>query len=285
MLAEDGVRRHVVVIGASAGGVEALRALVAGLPHGLDAAILVVLHLPRDAPSALPAILSRSGDLPARVATAGEPLGTGHIYLAPADRHLLLLDQRIRLSSGPAEHGHRPAIDPLFRSAARTFGPAVIGVLLSGAQEDGVAGLGAIVRAGGLAIVQDPQDALYPSMPRTAIERVAVHHVLSATKIGELLTALVGWPDLAPGQARAPVDPTELARAEHAIAMESALWMALRALEEKSALSRRMSASSRDRGHFRTAARYQWLAIDAERAGELLRELLASMDPDTGPVP
>ena len=181
----------MIAIGASAGGVEALRALVAGLPPDLPAAVLVVLHVPRTSPSALPAILSRTGPLPARAARDGEPIQHGHIYVAPADHHLLVLEQRLRLSRGPSENGHRPAIDPLFRSAARALGPRVIGVVLSGARDDGAAGLATIAQHGGQCVIQEPADALHESMPRAAMERVTADAVAPVAAMGDLLAEMV----------------------------------------------------------------------------------------------
>jgi two-component system, chemotaxis family, protein-glutamate methylesterase/glutaminase len=182
----------VVAVGASAGGVEALQALVAGLPKHLQAVVLVVLHIPRQAPSALPGILTRAGPLPAVAAKHGMPARTGTIYVAPADHHLLICDGLLELSVGPTENGHRPAIDPLFRSAAVAFGAGAIGVVLSGARDDGAAGLAEIVKRGGQAVVQDPNEALHRSMPASALEHVATAHVVPAAKIGPLLVELVG---------------------------------------------------------------------------------------------
>lgn len=184
----------IVVIGASAGGVEALTRIVANLPHDLPAAIFVVLHVPPHASSVLPSILARRGPLPARHALNGEVIREGVVYIAPPDRHLLLGDGVIRISHGPHENGHRPAIDPLFRSAARRFGPRVIGVVLSGALDDGTAGLASIKRAGGVALVQDPDDALYPGMPRSALELVTVDQTLPATALGSAIVALIHTP-------------------------------------------------------------------------------------------
>src|SRR5262249_40564108 len=130
--------RDIIVVGTSAGGVEALTELVRGLPSGLPASIFIVCHFPVDARSILPQSLSRSGPLRAAHAAAGEPFYPGHIYIAPPDRHVLLTsDGRMRLSRGPRENHHRPAIDPLFRSAARAYGPRVAGVILTGSLYDG----------------------------------------------------------------------------------------------------------------------------------------------------
>lgn len=179
--------RGVVVVGASAGGVEALRAMVAGLPARLPDAVLVVLHLPAGRASTLPAILDRVGPLTATAAVDGEPLAAGHIHVAPPDRHLVVTNSSVVLSEGSPEHGHRPAVNVLFRSAARAWGGAVTGVLLSGALDDGADGLVAIARRGGRVVVQDPTDALYPDMPTHALERLAPDHVVAAADIGALL--------------------------------------------------------------------------------------------------
>jgi two-component system chemotaxis response regulator CheB len=179
--------RDIVVLGASAGGVEALRAVVGGLPEDLSAAILLVLHIPRSSESALAKILARGCALPVANASDGEQVRKGRIYVAPPDYHLLVLDGRVRLSRGPAENGHRPAIDPLFRSVARAYGPRAIGVVLSGSRDDGSAGLAAIARRGGLTVVQDPEEAIYPSMPIAALNSVNVDYVRPAVKIGPLL--------------------------------------------------------------------------------------------------
>src|SRR5919202_3234864 len=150
----------VVVVGASAGGVEALRALVAGLPAELAAAVLVVLHTPPTRDSRLPAILGRAGILPTAHARDGEGIRPGQIYVAPPNYHLTVEAESLRLVQGPTENGFRPAVDPLFRTAARAYEARVVGVVLSGALHDGAAGLAAIKRQGGVPIVQDPDEAL-----------------------------------------------------------------------------------------------------------------------------
>jgi two-component system chemotaxis response regulator CheB len=180
----------IITIGASAGGVEALREMARQLPADLPAAVFVVLHVSPHAASILPQLLSRSGPLPASHAVDGEPIRPGRIYVAPPDHHLLIHQDSIRLSRGPRENGVRPAVDPLFRTAARWHGPGVVGVVLSGTLDDGAAGLLAIKERGGVAVVQDPDDALFPWMPRAAMDVVAVDHVLPASGISELINRL-----------------------------------------------------------------------------------------------
>jgi two-component system chemotaxis response regulator CheB len=180
-----------VVVGASAGGVEALTRFVHELPADFEAAVLVVLHLTPTASSNLPAILTRAGRLPAAHARDGEAIEPGRILVAPPDRHLLVHDGRVRLSSGPSENLHRPAVDVLFRSAAVNRDGRTVGVVLSGALDDGAEGLRSIAMAGGLTIVQDPADAIIPSMPMHALEAAAVDRVLPADEIGRQLPQLL----------------------------------------------------------------------------------------------
>jgi two-component system, chemotaxis family, protein-glutamate methylesterase/glutaminase len=184
----------IVVVGASAGGVEALVGLASALPADLPAAVFVVLHLPATGTSALPDILSRHGPLPASHVKDGEPIENGRIFVASPDHHLLLRTGHVHLTRGPRENGHRPAVDTLFRSAAREYATRVIGVILSGALDDGTAGLLAIKSRGGVAVVQEAADALYPGMPGSALEHVQVDHVLAVASMGELLARLTTEP-------------------------------------------------------------------------------------------
>ncbi len=187
----------VVVIGASAGGVGFLQRVVERLPVEFGAAVFVVLHLPDGARSMLPAILDRAGQLPASHAVNGALIRRGHIYVAPPGFHLTLERDRMRVTRGAREHGLRPAIDPLFRSAALVFGPRTIGVVLSGLLDDGSVGLRDIKRAGGVAVVQDPAETPWPSMPESALAHVDVDYTLQAAQIGELLETLVASRDAA----------------------------------------------------------------------------------------
>ncbi|HEY7605180.1 MAG TPA: chemotaxis protein CheB [Actinomycetes bacterium] len=321
----------IVVIGASAGGVEALAGLAASLPAGLPAAVLVVLHVPSIGSSALPDILSRHGPLPASHVKDGEPVEPGHIYIAPPDHHLLLRQGHMHLSRGPRENGHRPAVDPLFRSAAREYAARVVGVILSGALDDGTAGLLAIKSRGGIAVVQDPADAIYPGMPGNALEVVEVDHVVPVGAMGEVLARLAGEPAAQPPgptpadlEVEVEVDEfsLEAMEGEHAgepsgfscpdcngvlwgiddggmhrfrcrvghawspeallarqrEALEAALWIALRSLEERAALARRLAGPARDRGHRLTAARFEEQATEAQGAARVVRELLIDRD-------
>src|SRR3954470_5969118 len=183
---------RVIGIAASAGGVEALRRVVADLPAGLPAAICVVLHIPATGRSLLAPILDRAGPLTAVVAEDGQPLCAGFIYVAPADCHLLVRSGTIELTRGPKENGVRPAADPMFRSLARSWGPRAIGVILSGALDDGSAGAVSLAEAGAIVIVQDPATAIVPGMPASALAATRPDYTPPLEQIGGVLTRVAG---------------------------------------------------------------------------------------------
>lgn len=186
--------RNIIVIGASAGGFDALKNLVKGLPEDLQASIFVVWHMSPDVTGILPQVLMRAGRLPATNAVDGERIEPSRIYVAPPDRHLIIEDSRVRVTRGPKENRFRPAVDPLFRSAAYAYGSKVIGVILSGALDDGTSGLWTIKHHGGIAVVQDPLDAEIPSMPRNAMREVEVDHVVPVAEMADLLVRLSSEP-------------------------------------------------------------------------------------------
>ena len=183
--------RDIVVIGASSGGVDALRKLVVQLPEDVRASIFVVLHVSPHLPSYLPEILRNAGKIPADHAIDGLKIERSRIYIAPPDHHMLLQREGVRVVRGPKENRHRPAIDPLFRSAAYAYGPRVIGIILSGNLDDGTSGFIAIKQAGGILIVQSPEDADYPEMPMNAARSVDVDHILPVSELVEQLLKII----------------------------------------------------------------------------------------------
>jgi two-component system chemotaxis response regulator CheB len=325
--AERVVQRDLIVVGASAGGVQALQQLVADLPPELPASVLVVLHLMTAGTSVLDDILGRAGELTVSRAADGEPLERGHVYVCPPDRHLLVRGNRIHLSSGPRENGHRPAIDPLFRSAARAYGPRTIGVVLSGTLDDGTDGLRLIKERGGATVCQDPDDAAYGEMPKSAIDFVGPDRIVPVAELARTLCDLIDAP-LARGAEQAVADPRRqpadqveveidpspsngdaslltcpdcggvlmeneeggivrfACQVGHAYspeslvehqgdALESALWQALRTLEERADLLNRMAKRASRRGMGDTGARMEWRAQRiADHAAEIRNTIL-----------
>lgn len=209
-------RKDVVVVGASAGGMGALEKLVAGLPGDFPAALFVVWHLAPGVRTVLPQVLMRAGPLPALQPNDGDRIEPGRIYVAPNDHHMLLEKGYVRVTRGPKENRFRPAVDPLFRSAAYIYGPRAIGVVLTGALDDGTSGLWAIKLRGGTAIVQDPEDAQHRSMPLNALDNVDVDHKLPAAEIGPLLGRLVR--EAAPAEVQIAAPQLEQMQAEVKIA-------------------------------------------------------------------
>ncbi len=181
---------RLIAIGASAGGVEALTCLVAGLPADLPAAVVVVLHLSPDLPSHLAHILARAGLLPALEARDGDLLQAGHILVAPAGHHLVVQDGRARLLDGAPVNRVKPAIDLLFQSGAREYGPRLVAVILTGTLHDGSSGLIAVRQAGGVAVIQDPNDAEYPEMPQNALDAAGANHCVPLKEMAPLLARL-----------------------------------------------------------------------------------------------
>jgi len=333
-------KHDIIVIGASAGGVEALVNLIDGFPQGFPAAVFVVLHLGEDSISFLPEILDRRGKLPARSAEDGEPIQRGRIYVAPPNRHLLIDGETIHLSHGPKENGLRPSVNALFRTAAESHGPRVAAVVLSGTGDDGTAGLLEVKDHGGLAIVQDPQEALFPAMPRAAQRTVEVDATLAVAEIPSFLTNHVQLHREEPSEpsrrstmdkkekeivekdkqeqaqgerANAPavlycpdcggalwemqngkliqyrchvghvfsIDGLSSSQAE---ALESALWTAVRMLEERSILVRRQLTRARDEGLKAFVPILESRAKTAEDSSDTIRKLLLQANPPYDPA-
>jgi two-component system chemotaxis response regulator CheB len=183
--------RDILVIGTSAGGMETLDQLIGHLPAGLPASLFIVQHMhPEHSPTELLYKLNQRKTFPCKLAEDGDPFEQGKIYLAPPDAHLLVKETFLLVRRGARENRYRPAVDPLFRSAAVAHGPRVIGVVLTGMLDDGTAGLTAIHRCGGVTVVQDPSDALYPEMPESAIHNSPVDYCVPVAKMGELLEKL-----------------------------------------------------------------------------------------------
>jgi two-component system chemotaxis response regulator CheB len=191
--------RHIIVIGTSAGGLEALDEVMGQLPAGLPASIFIVQHMAAEATGG--ALLHRLGShsLSCKLASDGESFKNGNVCIAPADYHLLVKKKRLLVTKGARENRYRPSIDPLFRSAAVAYGPGVIGVILTGMLDDGTAGLIAVKKCGGVTVVQDPKDAAYPEMPQSALNNLKVDHCVPLGEMGLLLEKLVQQP---PGPSR-----------------------------------------------------------------------------------
>ncbi len=188
------MNHDIVAIGASAGSIEVLLEMAGDLPADLAAAVFLVVHQPSNHAGSLPELLSRRGPLPATYPLHGEAIAPGEIYVAPPDNHLQVRQGSIEVVRGPKDNGHRPAADVLFRTAAAAYGSRVIGVVLSGYQDCGTAGMMSIKARGGLAVVQDPTTAIASEMPSHVIERVAVDHVVHPLELPGLLTRLVATP-------------------------------------------------------------------------------------------
>lgn len=299
-----GPHRDIVVIGASAGGLGALREIVGALPADLPAALFVVMHSVPEHGSRLAEILSGWGPLPAHIAVHGERIRPGQIYVSPNDNHLTLQRDFVRVTRGPKENGHRPAVDPLFRTAARMYGNRVVGVVLTGNLTCGTEGLMAIKAGGGAAVVQS--DAEFPGMPQSARAHVEIDHLVRLAQIPELLQRLVSEP--IPDQAEAEGPHTVAPRSsqivcpscqgsmtetieggllryrchvghafsvdsllgEQSEALEAALWASVRALEESAQLADRLANS----GDWRLAPRFRDKAAALRHHAALVQDVL-----------
>ena len=326
--------RDLIVIGASAGGIEALQVLCAGLPPDLNAAVLVVLHTSNHSGDLLPQLLSRAGALDAKHPEEGELIRPGMIYVARPDMHMLVDMRTLHMVRGPRENRHRPAIDPTFRSAAISYGRRVIGIILTGMLDDGTAGMMVIQSHGGRVVVQDPATAMFPSMPQSVLKRIPDATVANVDDIPKLLIELVaeelkGAAQPLPWRATTDVkatkevhiaeldmaeienemrngEPSQFAcpecggvlweidqagmlryrcrvghaytarnlRAEQRQAVETALWSALRALEENASLYKKMAVRSRNSKQEQSAKIFDERATTAEVNSQTLRDFL-----------
>ena len=199
--------KDVIVIGGSAGSIDPIRLMLRNLPADFPGSLFIVIHTSPHSPGVLNAIFDAAGPLPAVFASNGERIAPGRVYVAAVDHHLVIEPGTMSLTRGPKENRFRPAVDPLFRSAAQTYGPRVVGILFSGGLDDGTSGLWTVKQLGGTAIVQDPHEAWAPSMPQSAMQHVRVDHVLPAVEIAPLLVRLVSTPaDLQEGDRAVPED-------------------------------------------------------------------------------
>lgn len=323
--------RDLVAIGTSAGGVDALVFLARNFPPQFPAAILVTIHLPSQTNSSLDEILTRAGPLPAEFASHGQRFRTGHVYIAPAGRHLLIDGEHLSLGIGPRENNVRPSIDPMLRSAAACCGPRSIGVVLTGTMGDGASGMHAVRRCGGITVVQDPDDAAFPEMPLNALNRSTPDHVVHLGELPKLLLGLVQQPVGAvkpvPTDIKYEVEIARTGRAGipemdrlgrrsalscpdcggvmweiaegdvlrfrchvgHAYSAEMmqlaqdeslrrALGSALRALDERIALTEKLRKQAADRGHNRVTTHWAQKKAEIEHEAEVIRGAIRRAD-------
>ncbi|HYK53902.1 MAG TPA: chemotaxis protein CheB [Candidatus Eremiobacteraceae bacterium] len=309
-------RSDIILVGASAGGLGVLKKITSSLPGDLQAAVIIVVHLPPDQHSDLAGILDRNSDLSIRQAADGEAVRYGTALVAPPDHHLVFEDSVIRVVSGPRVNAYRPSIDVTFKSAARRFGPRTIGVILTGGLKDGTDGLRAIKESGGRAVVQDPADAEFSSMPQNAIEGVEVDRVLKADGIAAALVEMAAdirelreARELAPppkSDAR-PSDfvcpeckgtlletkqdgwSTFRCRKGHAYteqslaidkdaSLQAALWSAARALHEQAHLFDRLASSSSSATTDTLKRRFKRKASVIREQGNRIEEAIARLE-------
>lgn len=329
--------RDIIVIGGSSGATAPLKTILGALPADLPAAVFIVLHIPARSLGILATVAAAAGRLPVHAALDGMAIAPGHVYLGVPDHHLILADGHLRLGRGPRENMARPAVDPLFRSAAAAYGPRVIGLVLSGLLNDGAAGLEAIKRCGGLALVQDPADAIADEMPLSAMQAVTVDLSPPSDRIGDVLSELARAPagprlpvppdirlevDIAAGERigsrvlRRIADPSAIScpncggvmsavrnakplrfrcQVGHAMtadvlakeqenAVDEALRVALRIVEERAELVARMAEDGRHTGRRAVAEMYDARAAEyRQQADTIRRAVLLSMDAPAEP--
>jgi two-component system chemotaxis response regulator CheB len=312
-----GPATRLIVIGASAGGLPPLRAVISELPADLPAAVLVVVHVSSTGTSVLPQILSRASALDVQAAVDGLELRPGLVAVAPPDRHMIVVDGRVALRRSARENGHRPAIDPLFRTAAAVYGEACCALVLSGTRDDGTAGMAEVKRRGGVAVVQDPHEALYGDMPANAIAGTEVDGVLPVADIAAELVRL------AHGEGTLPRRPASLLSSDvrdgevltitcpecggvmteryqgavlqfachvghsyspssmlaaHAEDVERAMWVAARTLEDRATLLRRMAQRARSIESERSARQFERNADEATEQADAIRLAIVALD-------
>jgi two-component system chemotaxis response regulator CheB len=303
-----------VVIGCSAGCLQALGTTVlGGLSEGFPAAVCIVLHTSPDSPRVVPDMLRRQTSLPVKYADDEEPVRTGCVYIAPPDYHLLVEDGLLGLGTGPRENRHRPAVDPLFRTAAASYRNRAVGVVLTGNLDDGTRGLMAIKKAGGVAIVQDPADTMFPGMPQSALNSVSVDYVVRISELASLLVRLTEevLPDDAEGEVVSPELPGEAfglytcpdcggplleignggqlpyyrCRVGHAYSaermlqaqrdgVETSLWAAVVSLEQQADINRRLWQDAEREGRKHSAKRFKTQAETADQHASVVRSIL-----------
>jgi two-component system, chemotaxis family, protein-glutamate methylesterase/glutaminase len=313
-------RSEIIVIGASMGGFHALRQVISDFPEDLAASVLVVLHIPSDHESYLAESFGRTAKLPVVSAEDQEVIKPGHVYVAVPDFHLRIKAGRIQLDHGPRHNFHRPAVDTLFSSAALEFGPKVVGVVLTGALDDGTCGLMEIKRHGGIAVVQDPADAANPSMPASAMDCVPIDHCVPLSRMASLLSWLAGQPvsvsaveqgvqmpepskpelstHICP-ECNGPMWYVEIGKLIHfhcrighafsgqsllvekTVALESALWSAVNALKDKANIANRLAQRASDDTGSESAVYFQEQAESAERYASVITEILLKQSSPT----
>jgi two-component system chemotaxis response regulator CheB len=315
-------RRDIFVIGASAGGIEVLKTILSALPWDFPASLFIVLHTTEYSPGLLPEILNRSSKLPVLYAVHNAPILPARVYIAPGgQRHMIVERGKVRLEPGPRENHTRPSIDALFRSASYAYGSEVVGVVLTGNLDDGAAGLAEIKARRGMAIAQDPEEALAPSMPMSAIESTSVDFVLPAEEIGPKLIELSSQTaepvvSISDGQRDIPNGHTyscpecggvleefqentmqryrcrvghayspESLLADQTEAVERALWAAIRSMEEQAEFSDRLAENSRQKQHARLAQRFIEKSVASRENATVLRDLLQNTADEVFAVP